>query len=70
MQIAIGNSRMDKHWKNVDMPWEEFKERCSQTTRTAESLLEYKRVCQLPVSPDARPGSCGAGCMGYGIHAL
>ena len=26
MQIAIGNSRMDKHWKNVDMPWEEFKE--------------------------------------------
>ena len=44
MQIAIGNSRMDKHWKNVDMPWEEFKERCSQTTRTAESLLEYKKM--------------------------
>lgn len=44
MQIAIGNSRMDKHWKNVDMSWEEFKERCSQTTRTAESLSEYKKM--------------------------
>ena len=44
MQIAIGNSRMDKRWKNVDMAWEEFKERCSQTTRTAESLSEYKKM--------------------------
>ena len=44
MQIAIGNSRMDKRWKNVDMSWEEFKERCSQTTRTAESLSEYKKM--------------------------
>lgn len=44
MQIAIANSRMDKHWKNVDMPWEEFTERCRNTTRTAESLSEYKKI--------------------------
>ena len=44
MQIAIGNSRMDKRWKNVDMPWEEFSERCRTTTRTAESLSEYKKM--------------------------
>ena len=25
MKIAVGNSRMDKKWKNKDISWEKFK---------------------------------------------
>ena len=41
MRIAVGNSRMDKKWKNKDMSWEDFKAKCSQTIRTTETVSEY-----------------------------
>ena len=44
MKIAVGNSRMEKKWKNLDMSWDEFKDRCSKTVRTAESVAEYKKM--------------------------
>lgn len=43
MEIAVGNSRMDKRWKNIEMSWEEFAARCRNTVRTAESVSEYRR---------------------------
>ncbi|MCX8129697.1 MAG: hypothetical protein N3I35_06305 [Clostridia bacterium] len=37
MKIAIGNSRMDKRWKNKDISWEEFK----NTVRTTRHITMY-----------------------------
>ncbi len=43
MKIAVGDSRMDKKWKNKDLPWSEFLEKVSHTTRTTETVFEYKK---------------------------
>ena len=44
MKIAIGNSRMDKKWKNKELSWEEFLARVGQTTRTTETVSEYRTL--------------------------
>lgn len=44
MQIAVGNSRKDKVWKNIQISWEEFLNKISNTRRTSESVLEYKKL--------------------------
>jgi len=44
MKIAIGNSRLDKKWKNNDMSWEDFCNRVSTTIRTTETMEEYRRL--------------------------
>ena len=41
MKIAIGNSRLDKRWKNREMSWEEFLGRVSATIHTSETVSEY-----------------------------
>lgn len=47
MRIAVGNSRMDKKWKNKDMSWDDFKQKCSQTIRTTETVAEYRKMSKL-----------------------
>lgn len=44
MRIAVGNSRMDKKWKNKDMSWDDFEQKCSQTIRTTETVAEYRKM--------------------------
>lgn len=44
MKIAVGDSRMQKKWKNKEMSWEEFKERCGNTIRTTETIAEYRKM--------------------------
>jgi len=44
MRISVGNSRMDKKWKNRDISWEEFIEKVSRTIRTTETVSEYKKM--------------------------
>lgn len=44
MKIAIGNSRMDKKWKNKDISWEELCIRCKNTIRTTETVEEYRKL--------------------------
>lgn len=44
MKIAIGNSRMDKKWKNKDLTWDDFLARVSSTVRTTETISEYKKL--------------------------
>lgn len=44
MKIAIGNSRMDKKWKNKELSWEKFLARVGQTTRTTETVSEYRTL--------------------------
>lgn len=44
MKIAYGNSRMETHWKNKDVSWDDFCARVSTTQRTTESVEEYRKV--------------------------
>ena len=44
IQIATGNSRMEKRWNNVEMEFEEFRERISHTIRTAETVEQYVKM--------------------------
>lgn len=44
MKIAVGNSRMDKRWKNKDISWEEFKNSVRTTRRTTETVSEFRKM--------------------------
>ena len=44
MKIAVGNSRMDKKWKNRDISWEDLCQRVSFTIRTTETVEEYRKL--------------------------
>lgn len=44
MKIAIGNSRMDKRWKNKDLSWEDFKNTARTTIRTTETVSEFRKM--------------------------
>lgn len=44
MKIAVGNSRMEKKWKNKDISWDDFKDKCKNTIRTTETIAEYKKM--------------------------
>lgn len=44
MKIAVGNSRMDKKWKNRDISWDDLCARVSNTIRTTETVEEYRKL--------------------------
>ena len=44
MKIAYGNSRMETHWKNKDVSWDDFCARVSTTQRTTETVEEYRKM--------------------------
>lgn len=44
LTLAVGSSRFEKSWKNKSMQWAELVQRLSQTTRTGETLAEYKKL--------------------------
>jgi len=44
MKIAVGNSRMDKKWKNRDISWEDFKNAVRTTKRTTETVSEFRKL--------------------------
>ena len=44
MKISVGNSRMDKKWKNRDISWEDFCKKVSSTIRTTETVEEYRKL--------------------------
>ena len=44
MKIAVGNSRMDKKWKNQDISWADLCSRCGSTIRTTETVEEYRKL--------------------------
>lgn len=44
MRIAIGKSRTSLRWKNEEWSWDAFRDKCSKTYRTRESVAEYKNI--------------------------
>ena len=44
LDVALGNSRKTKTWKNKTITWSELLARLSKTTRTPESVAEFKAM--------------------------
>lgn len=44
LDVALGNSRKCKTWKNRKMNWSELLDKMSQTVRTKETVAEYKAM--------------------------
>ena len=44
LDIALGNSRKTKTWKNRTMTWSELLDRMKTATRTSETVAEYKAM--------------------------
>ncbi|MBS4007131.1 MAG: hypothetical protein KGZ45_01720 [Clostridium sp.] len=44
MKIAVGNSRMDKRWRNKDITWDDFKNTVRVTKRTTETVSEFRKM--------------------------
>lgn len=44
LNISVGKSRWDKNWKNKTMTWKEMVDRLAKTTRTHETVAEYKAM--------------------------
>lgn len=44
LDVALGNNRKTKKWKNKQLQWSELLDRLEQVTRTPETLAEYKAM--------------------------
>lgn len=44
LDLATANSRKAKVWRNKTLPWSDVLERLSRTTRTAETMAEYRKM--------------------------
>lgn len=44
LDLALGNSRKTKTWKNKPVKWSELLDRLKETTRTSETVAEYKAM--------------------------
>lgn len=44
LSLAVGNSRKTKKWKNRQIKWSELLDKLSTTTRTSETVAEYKAM--------------------------
>ena len=44
LDVALGNSRKTKTWKNKTLQWSELLDRLAKETRTSETVAEYKAM--------------------------
>ena len=44
LDVALGNSRKTKKWKNKTIQWSELLDRLKTTTKTSETMAEYKAM--------------------------
>ena len=66
LDVALGNSRKTKTWKNRSMLWSELLDRLGTTTRTPETVAEYKcmsrdRQSEIKDCGGFVGGYCGGG---------
>ena len=62
LDIALGNSRTTKKWKNKTLTWSELLDRLANVTRTSETMAEYKA---MPRSRQAEIKDVGGFVGGY-----
>ena len=68
VDLATGASRMSKKWRNRQWRWSELLERCSQTTRTAETATEYARMSREEQSQVKDVGGFVGGYLSGGVR--
>lgn len=66
MRIATANSRMAKRWKNQEMDWETFADKCSKTVRTGETVAEYRDMSKPDQDARKDVGGFVAGALREG----
>lgn len=62
LDIALGNSRKTKKWKNRPVKWSELLDRFATTARTPETVAEYKAMTR---DQQAGVKDCGGFVGGY-----
>ena len=62
LAVALGNSRKTKTWKNRKIKWSEMLDRLSKTTRTPETVAEYRAMSR---DQQANAKDCGGFVGGY-----
>ncbi len=45
--LATGKSKKETHWKNKTISWSDFVKKLSNTTRTPETVAEYKKMAKV-----------------------
>jgi predicted P-loop ATPase len=62
LDIALGNNRRTKQWKNKRVKWSELLDKLAKTTRTAETVAEYRVMSR---ERQAEVKDCGGFVGGY-----
>ena len=62
LDLALGNSRKTKTWKNKPMTWSKLLDRLQTTTRTPETVAEYKAMTR---NRQSEVKDCGGYVGGY-----
>ena len=65
LNVALGNSRKTKKWKNREMPWSDLLDRLARVTRTSETVAEYRA---MPRARQAEVKDVGGFVGGYVNH--
>ena len=68
MRIATANSRMARKWKNQEMDWDTFKDKCSKTVRTGETVAEYRKMTKPEQDNRKDVGGFVAGLLKNGVR--
>ena len=66
LDVALGNSRKTKSWKNKPLRWSELLDRFSKPTRTPETVAEYKAMSRGQQSEIKDVGGFVGGYCGNG----
>lgn len=66
LYISTGQSRHDTSWKVLKMSWRTLLNRLSNTTRTAESVAEYKQMSKSVKNEVKDVGGFVGGCLKNG----
>ena len=68
LDIATGQSRMSKKWRNKSLRWSELVERCSQTHRTHETAAQYAAMSREEQSRIKDVGGFVGGFLSGGVR--
>lgn len=68
IDLATGQSRMSKKWRNRHWQWSELLERCSETQRTGETMAEYAKMSREEQSNRKDVGGFVGGYLSEGIR--
>ncbi len=66
--ISVANSRSSQKWRNKKTTWSRFVERCSNVTRTSETLAEYKAMPKPQQSERKDVGGFVGGYLTNGLR--